>query len=596
MNNKPYVEKHATKINKINDFANKHYIQTRNVPAILVNDLTINFGDTIAVDKVNFEIKKGELVCLLGPSGSGKTTTLNAIAGLIRPTSGQIFFENKDVTLFSPQQRKLGFVFQNYALYPHLSVYHNIAFPLKNDENYKDKIKEKNIKSIVWLFEFLKEKLINSKDNIEKLKDLAYKTINIKREINDYLNSLKNKYTIETEQVKYKIHTAKIKKTNTIIHIDQQLLKNKISKEEYKKQIDQIKNETESEINNLKKELNNANEKQKASDLKTLIKNTTKDGLTLPKIAYSNFKRYLKKEINELMLACSQKYQKTFPVMFKYQPIVMQLGTLMKLLDEKDFKTASEIKKQILSIAEAINKRVIEVANKVEITQNLKKKPIQLSGGQQQRVAIARAIVKEPKVLLMDEPLSNLDAKLRIQTRKWIRQIQQDLKITTIFVTHDQEEAMSISDNIICMSLSKVQQIGSPMELYSNPKNVFVAKFLGVPEMFIYEADIKDGFIYMFNKPIKKTHLNATKVKIGLRSNHFFVDEKNGFINGEVVLIEYLGKENLCEIKVLEFDKNIQVSTDQSLKIQMNQKVKLNVEVDKMYFFDFETEQNIKEL
>lgn len=130
----------------------------------------------------------------------------------------------------------------------------------------------------------------------------------------------------------------------------------------------------------------------------------------------------------------------------------------------------------------------MEVAKRVEITKILQKKPTRLSGGQQQRVSIARAIVKKPDILLMDEPLSNLDAKLRISTRQWIRQIQQSLKITTVFVTHDQEEAMSISDIVICMDFGKVKQIGSPIELYNKPNNLFVAKFLGMPEMGLFPA------------------------------------------------------------------------------------------------------------
>ncbi|SYV90307.1 maltodextrin ABC transporter ATP-binding protein, partial [Metamycoplasma alkalescens] len=120
----------------IHSFSKERYQAKKSIPAIEVKDLVIDFGESLAVDNVSFIIEKGELVTLLGPSGSGKTTTLNAISGLLRPTSGKIFFSGVDVTKFSPQQRELGLVFQNYALYPHMTVYDNIAFPLLNDKHW----------------------------------------------------------------------------------------------------------------------------------------------------------------------------------------------------------------------------------------------------------------------------------------------------------------------------------------------------------------------------------------------------------------------------------------------------------------------------
>lgn len=129
-----FVEKNQKKIEKIKQIATKKYLERQNIPAVEVSNLVVDFGETLAVDHVNFQIHKGELVSLLGPSGSGKTTVLNAIAGLLQPTSGKIYFNGKDVTKLPPQLRGLGFVFQNYALYPHINVYDNIAFPLKNDQ------------------------------------------------------------------------------------------------------------------------------------------------------------------------------------------------------------------------------------------------------------------------------------------------------------------------------------------------------------------------------------------------------------------------------------------------------------------------------
>jgi multiple sugar transport system ATP-binding protein len=133
----------------------------------------------------------------------------------------------------------------------------------------------------------------------------------------------------------------------------------------------------------------------------------------------------------------------------------------------------------------------------VDIDKYLDRKPKELSGGQQQRVAIARALVKMPKVLLLDEPLSNLDARLRLQTREEIKRIQRETGITTIFVTHDQEEAMSISDEIIVMSAGEMQQKQPPQEVYDDPANLFVAKFLGNPAINIFEGSIRKGALYL---------------------------------------------------------------------------------------------------
>lgn len=228
-------------------------------------------NDVTAVDDLSCEIPDGELIALLGPSGCGKSTTLNLLCGLENPTSGRIFFGEDDITDLPPELRGVGMVFQNYALYPHMTVRQNILFPMEN---------------------------------------------------------LKGK--------------------------------ERLSKEE-------------------------------------------------------------------------------------------------------------------------MQKRAEETARLVQIEELMDRKPESFPAGQQQRVAIARALVKMPRVLLLDEPLSNLDARLRLQTREEIRKIQKKTGITTVFVTHDQDEAMSISDRIAVMRLGVLMQMGRPQEVYDNPANLFVAKFLGTP-------------------------------------------------------------------------------------------------------------------
>lgn len=297
-------------------------------------NVTKRFSETIAVNNVSLTFKSGKLTGLLGPSGCGKSTTLYMIAGLLKPTEGRIFFGEDDVTALAPEKRGIGLVFQNYALYPHMTVRQNILFPLEN--------------------------------------------MKVKRE-------------------------------------------------------------------------------------------------------------------------------------------------------------------------EAI-RRMKEMADLVGIGNLLDRKPVQLSGGQQQRVAIARALVKMPRVLLLDEPLSNLDARLRLQTREEIKRIQRETGITTIFVTHDQEEAMSISDEIVVMDHGVIQQIGHPQEVYNNPINLFVSKFLGNPPINVFEGEIVNGKVLVGGAEVASVNYKDRKVFVGVRPEDFTTDP-NGF---EVNIddIQTIGRDIILHFKL----------------------------------------------
>ena len=290
-------------------------------------------GEVIAVNDFSFEIPDGKLIGLLGPSGCGKSTTLNLICGLEKPTSGRIFFGEDDVTDLPPENRGVGLVFQNYALYPHLTVRQNILFPLQN------------------------------------LKGEA-----------------------------------------------------RLSK----------------------------------------------------------------------------------PVM---------------------------------------EEKALEAAKLVQIEGLMDRKPSEMSGGQQQRVAIARALVKRPRVLLLDEPLSNLDARLRLQTREEIRRIQRDTGITTVFVTHDQEEAMSISDMIVVMKDGVVQQIGKPQDVYDSPVNLFVSKFLGTPPINVFEGRVKGGRLYIGEEAVLDVPgAPDGPVWAGIRPEGFVLDE-NGPFGCDLTGVEVMGRD-----------------------------------------------------
>ncbi len=341
--------------------------------------------EVIAVNNFNFEIPDGKLIGLLGPSGCGKSTTLYMLSGLQKPTSGKIYFGDDDVTEVSTENRGVGLVFQNYALYPHMTVKQNIMFPLEN---------------------------LKGEDKLSK----------------------------------------------------------------------------------------------------------------------------------EVML-----------------------------------------------------ERAYEAARLVQIDDLMERKPSELSGGQQQRVAIARALVKMPRILLLDEPLSNLDARLRLQTREEIRRIQKETGITTIFVTHDQEEAMSISDMIVVMKLGVVQQIGQPQEVYDNPVNLFVAKFLGTPPINVFNGNVKDGKVYIGEDAVLPVAgVEDQEVLIGIRPEGFVLDENGPFQCG-LKNVEVMGRDvSIVSTNEASVNPVIRAIIDADNKVDTTKDtVRYSIKPNKLFVFKKDTEERI---
>ncbi|APH15779.1 ABC transporter family protein [Clostridium sporogenes] len=353
-----------------------------------IENLTMKFKEVTAVKDLNLDIEEGAIVTLLGPSGCGKSTTLYTVAGLYKPTKGNIYFNDRIIDNLEPEKRNIGMVFQNYALYPHMTVYKNIEFPLKM----------KKIKS---------------------------------------------------------------------------------------------------------------------------------------------------KEANE---------------------------------------------------------KVESIAKLVRIEDLLERKPSQLSGGQQQRVAIARALVKEPEILLLDEPLSNLDARLRIEMREEIRRIQKELNITTIFVTHDQEEAMTMSDKIALLKKGELQQYDKPENLYIKPNNLFVAKFLGNPPINILEGkvDKSSNFLKIFEGKtilplddfIKDKNIEDGTYKIAIRCEDFILGEKDrSTIKGTIEMTEIIGRDTIIKVKVGNDYIRCIIPYE---NLNKNEKiVYLNIKKYKIHFFSFEDGKNL---
>ena len=485
-------------------------IRLENINKIFKGDKKKGVEDTVAVSNLNIKINNGELAGLLGPSGCGKSTTLYMIAGLKEPTSGNIFFDKEDVTHLVPEKRGIGLVFQNYALYPHMSVYKNIAFPLTNLKvlTFKQSLKVKTLSLLISLLDNDKyleiKELINSStlDNKKINKDLA-------------LRNLINKYHISPSFAK------------TIFSLDYS---------------------------------------SKESVLETINK--------------------AKEDINKEIAKIKEKHGYTLDNEFYY------LNQDNKKIEEKRKLSKDEI--DIL---------VRDVAKLVQIEEQLDKKPKELSGGQQQRVAIARALVKKPRVLLLDEPLSNLDARLRIKTREEIRRIQKETGITTIFVTHDQEEAMSICDDIFVMNNGKLMQEGKPIEVYKDPKNLFVAKFLGTPPINVFKGEFKDKAIFVDNEKILENvsltneyeDKSSLEVYVAIRPEGFIFEDNNETLGLSLKVneISLSGKEQtlICSHNQ-RLSEQIKIVIDGDTQISIKE-YRFKIKSNKIHLFDLKTEERI---
>lgn len=492
-----------------------------------------NSARTIAVNQFNFTIPDGKLVGLLGPSGCGKSTTLYMISGLLYPTHGRIFFGDEDVTELSPEQRGIGLVFQNYALYPHMTVKKNILFPLEN-MNLKKKTIEEAIQE-ANLSILPKE----SKRYYQFIKDSA---------------SLKNKYKRLESEAKAVYQSKLIDLSNVKNNKENTKTSKTKLLQIFKEQLKQFKIEFEAEMQKIRPE-----------NLQVIIDSMNQAYAAIEK-PYLIQKRKL---MIQVLLNPFNWLRFNHQLWNKLQTIVPEA---IKKVEEARYKDYQKL----------MNDEATAMAKLVGIEDQLNKKPAQLSGGQQQRVAIARALVKKPKVLLLDEPLSNLDARLRLQTREEIKRIQKEIGITTVFVTHDQEEAMSISDEIVLMNFGAEQQKGNPQDVYNQPANLFVAKFLGTPQLNLYQGTLKSGKVMIqdqvvFESPSLKTK-SMDEVLIGVRPEGYEMDEK-GTLTLQPQFIEMIGRDvslvashpqaQTPSIRIILNSEDFAVKPNQSIKVKL---------------------------
>lgn len=252
-----------------------------------------------------------------------------------------------------------------------------------------------------------------------------------------------------------------------------------------------------------------------------------------------------------------------------------------------------------------IKKKVDKAAEMLELTNLLDRKPAALSGGQRQRVALGRAIVRDADIFLMDEPLSNLDAKLRVQMRTEISKIHDQLNTTTIYVTHDQTEAMSMASRIVVMKDGYIQQVGTPEEIYDKPANIFVANFIGSPPMNFFNGRVKDDLIIVGNENIPLTSEQITALKpyqdkeiiVGIRPESFKVNMENPSSKSMKVIIEnieMLGDESILYANAREAASQIAVKAQGKFKgIAKGDEINLDINLDEVHLFDKDTSMRI---
>jgi multiple sugar transport system ATP-binding protein len=234
------------------------------------------------------------------------------------------------------------------------------------------------------------------------------------------------------------------------------------------------------------------------------------------------------------------------------------------------------------------DERVMRAAEMVELTDFLDRRPAALSGGQRQRVALARAIVREPNAFLMDEPLSNLDAKLRVSTRAQIKNLHHTLKTTTIYVTHDQIEAMTLADRVVVMNKGIVQQVGTPTEIYDNPANTFVAGFIGSPAMNLVPGEISQGTFTAKNIKVAGFDPELSgKVTLGFRAEDAAMNEGEGEITAPIYSIELLGDATMISMRVA--GELVSVKTAKDFRAEIGDSVSATIPTEICHLFDSET-------
>ena len=630
-------------------------IRIKDLTKIFPGDAHKNIRDTIAVKDLNFNVDDGTLVGLLGPSGCGKSTTLYMISGLQTPTSGEVWFGDQEVTNLSPEKRGIGLVFQNYALYPHMTIYKNIEFPLTNLQveiplvtffdftlNYEYQMKKRDVlDGILKSVDSLCKRVGLNKKQFQITSSLEGENLKLTVLLKNVAPASKNLFVDNFPKIiEAKLtNVQEVQTSEALFDSTVRATVNKIGEKEtidltFKsrlgKSFDLPKmDDTIRAIREAIKPIGNPGEivisrGKRGFDLVARVKSLLHSRLQecYDAILNSTEMEDARYFVSNVVNVENAKFVRAF---FKKHNLKI---TDMKLYFDKEHtkiyfklhRTSTETAKNVmdelakeldlsdiqLDTAQAIAHRkltkeerrdiVYDTAKLVQVNEYLERKPNQLSGGQQQRVAIARALVKHPRVLLLDEPLSNLDARLRLQTREEIRRIQQETGITSVFVTHDQEEAMSISDKIVVMKLGEMQQMGAPQEVYNSPANLFVAQFLGTPPINVFKGAVKGEKIYVGEDCVGEAKgIKDQEVSVAIRPEGFVLasDKDKNVLHADCEMIQVMGRDISVVAKNEACTKptfKAIISADDTVNPG---KVAFKVKPHKIFIFDAETDERI---
>lgn len=505
-------------------------------------------GDFVAVKDFNMEIQDGEFIVFVGPSGCGKSTTLRMIAGLEEITGGELFIGDNLVNDIDAKDRDIAMVFQSYALYPHMTSYQNIAFGLKIRKIPVEK-KTENGEPVL---EIDNKKVRELKSKLKTVcGDLRYAEDG---EVRLYFK----KYI---DECKTAVKELKSDKANA----DAQKIR------DMQERLTALKNAQKNII-----AVMHSGEAEKLEEAKATAREL---GVNADEIPDSEVKLGLRQR--KAKIESDLAYYSSTPVQaytYKHMP--------KEVIDEK-VKWAAEI---------------------LGITELLDVKPSEMSGGQRQRIALGRAMVRGPKVFLLDEPLSNLDAKLRTTMRSEIVKLHNQLKTTFIYVTHDQIEAMTMGTRIVVMKLGVIQQIDTPTNLFDYPENKFVAGFIGTPQMNFFDVTVKKAgsklettfangqkISYSLSKlrTINKKYLDGEEheLTLGVRGENISV-KKDG-LDATVTIKEVLGNTTQLFIKIDGDDKDYIVCVPDRNDMQPSDAVKISFDEKHIHLFDKQTELSV---
>lgn len=526
----------------------------------------------VAVKDFNLEIKDKEFIIFVGPSGCGKSTTLRMIAGLEEISSGELYIGDRLVNDVEPKDRDIAMVFQNYALYPHMTAGENIGFGLKmrkvatpkNDENGNP------------VLAIDKKKIRELKNSLKTVHiDIRYAEENdVERVFKYRLCGIKAEYEKLLKEKNAALDGKSGEQAKEIL----------LSYTEREKAISDLVNEVlaaqKAVINEIR--LRYAGKNEKAEEAGKLAKElANKASVNLGDIRESDIKLALTERKKKLER--DLEYYTNTPVQ------VYEYRHIPKEEIEKKVKWASDV---------------------LGVTELLDIKPKAMSGGQRQRIALGRAIVREPKVMLLDEPLSNLDAKLRTTMRSEIVKLHNELKTTFIYVTHDQIEAMTMGTRIVVMKLGVIQQIDNPTNLFDFPENKFVAGFIGTPQMNFFDVTIKkngknldvkypNGEMQSYNlanmRTIKPEYLDGNEhgVTLGIRGENVTFDEKG--ISAKLSIKEILGNTTQMFVKITPESPDSIICVNDRNDYRQGDTVKIFFDEKRIHLFDDETELSIME-